>query len=429
MATLTINFQANTTGDHYVGYREIHMDPPNTYTVITVNVLTPGLQSAVINIDGSLYCGDLHYSGYIIADCQNQTDSNTDGIPDTAITWSQTIAAQVDPCVLTTFTCSNVAVQSIDLNIVGNGYPGGPNAPVTVTIDAPTAPGGVQATATATTGAGVLASISIDAGGSGYAEADGIQTNIPILRVGQLATNGTGATVDVTFTGGVVTLVTLNTPGTGYTTADRALGVGITIDNTALAVGTPPSVEATFNIVATPARYADNVYEPSITITNPGSGYEVVPNVTFTTTSGTPATGTVELDECPLLDLTDYACVNIDNTSVLPDPSLTAFELGDEYDMCVDVDELVSLPSEWSTAAAGNCKCKGCETVTFDASLATSGSAVIMYNKCWDEGVGETLVVRDIAFGQTLTDIDNIIPETLIIQNDTLDSPIVVTYS
>ena len=52
MATLTINFNANTTGDHYVGYKETNMDPPNTYTVITVNVAAPGPQSVDIDIVG-----------------------------------------------------------------------------------------------------------------------------------------------------------------------------------------------------------------------------------------------------------------------------------------------------------------------------------------------------------------------------------------
>ena len=65
MADFTINFQANTSGDHYVGYRT-YDSAPSTYTIITVNVVTPGPQAVDINIPGSLYCADLgiRYTGY-----------------------------------------------------------------------------------------------------------------------------------------------------------------------------------------------------------------------------------------------------------------------------------------------------------------------------------------------------------------------------
>ncbi len=117
MADFTINFQANTSGDHYVGYRT-YDSAPSTYTIITVNVVTPGPQTVDINIPGSLYCADLgiRYTGYIIAACQVQDDlSPVDGIPDLAIQWTVDLLQQTDPCTFTTITCESVPIQTITI--------------------------------------------------------------------------------------------------------------------------------------------------------------------------------------------------------------------------------------------------------------------------------------------------------------------------
>lgn len=319
MATLTINFQANTTGDHYVGYREIHMDPPNTYTVLTVNVTTPGATSVDIDIPGSLYCGELHYAGYIIAACQSQTDANADGIPDAAITWSNTLLQQTDPCTETEITCDNTPIDGISIDVPGTGYSIGN---VITVVEATVGDEVVPATITVATvgGAGEITTVSIDVAGS-YKAAPNLD----------------------------------------------ATGVG--------------NGDAVLSIAA--------------------------------------------MAECPEVDLTTIDCAGVQTYT-----GKTGWtgQLGEVLTICTDQSTLGTLGSQFTAALAGNCKCRGCESVTLDASAATSGGVIVTYNRCWDTGAGEVLVVRQVNSGETLTDIDCIIPETLTLSKNSLDTPLVVTY-
>jgi hypothetical protein len=119
MASFRINFQAQTTGDHYIGYRTYN-DPPNTYTVLTVNITgaVPQLAHVDIPVPGNLYCAydDIVYTGYLIAACQPQTDGNGDGIPDLATQWTVTMAEQTDPCIRTIILCEAVGIASITIS-------------------------------------------------------------------------------------------------------------------------------------------------------------------------------------------------------------------------------------------------------------------------------------------------------------------------
>ena len=319
MATLTINFQANTTGDHYVGYREIHMDPPNTYTVLTVNVTTPGATSVDIDIPGSLYCGELHYAGYIIAACQSQTDANADGIPDAAITWSNTLLQQTDPCTETEITCDNTGIDTISIDVAGTGY-------------------------------------SI---------------------------------------GNVIAVVEANV-------GDEVVPATVTVGN----------IGALGEITAVSIDFAGSYKEaPNLDATGVGNG-DAVLSVTA-------------MEDCPEVDLTTIDCAGVESFT---GKSGWIGELGEVLTICTDSSTLAGLGSQFTAALAGNCKCRGCESVTLDASAATSGGVIVTYNRCWDRGAGEVLVVRQVNAGETLTDIDCIIPETLTLQVDSLDVPLNVTY-
>ena len=116
MASFRINFQAQTTGDHYIGYRTYN-DPPNTYTVLTVNITgaVPQLAHVDIPVPGNLYCAydGIAYTGYIIAACEDQTDADMDGIPDVAIQWTVNLLQQTDPCVKTTILCEAVGIDNV----------------------------------------------------------------------------------------------------------------------------------------------------------------------------------------------------------------------------------------------------------------------------------------------------------------------------
>lgn len=121
MASFTLDFNANTVGDHYIGYRTYN-DAPNTYTVETINVAVPGPQSIEIQVPGNLYCGQIDYDGYIIAACQDQTDSNTNGIPDAAVIFNVVLNKQTDPCVYTEIKCDNAPISSVLITNGGSGF-------------------------------------------------------------------------------------------------------------------------------------------------------------------------------------------------------------------------------------------------------------------------------------------------------------------
>lgn len=132
---ITIEFNATTTGDHYLGWRTYN-DPgtPNTYNVITINVTTPGVQTVEIEVDGNLYCAyaGILYEGYIIAACQDQTDSNGDGVPDIAVPWSVLAEQQVDPCKQNLIECIATAIESVSIDSSGTSQGDG-TYPLTIT--------------------------------------------------------------------------------------------------------------------------------------------------------------------------------------------------------------------------------------------------------------------------------------------------------
>jgi len=134
MATFTIGVKANTTGIHHVGYRTYN-DPALTYTVIDVDVPTPGNYSVIIPVPGNLYCADsdILYTGYVIAACRSQVDGDGNGIPDLATTWSITLVQQTDPCIKTDILCESVAIASVTIDDIGAGCAPDATYPLTIT--------------------------------------------------------------------------------------------------------------------------------------------------------------------------------------------------------------------------------------------------------------------------------------------------------
>lgn len=318
MASLTINFQATTTGNHFVGYREIHTDPAGVFTVITVACPTLGNYNAQIDVDGSLYCEELEYEGYIIAECQDQTEGPNAGVPAAAIVWSQVLDQQPDPCTLTTLTCISVAVQSVVVNIQGAGYAVNDVIPfVEATVGDEIAPG-----------------------------------FITVASVGAL---------------GEITAITLTDPGLWLA---------------------PPNLDAT------------------------GSG------------NGQAQIATDRMAACPDIEMINVACTGIDSNN----KTGVTLNQGESIIGCYGTD-LEALEQEVGPQIDilqdGNCKCKGCESITLDATAATTGVAVVQYNRCWDRGAGEVLVIADLAFGETITDC--IITGSYQTTSNNLDQPIAVS--
>jgi hypothetical protein len=180
MATLTINFTANTTGVHTVYWRN-YQDPVNTYpNSLAVTVTVPGVQSVDIPIEENLYCTyeGVEYEGYIIADCMD-AEPTTNGIPDSVLsagsTFTATAAQQPDPCEFVGLKCESVGILDIEVTTGGTGF----LETETLVIGAPDLAGGVQATGTITFSAGAITDITITNAGSGYTGVPSVSTSTP----------------------------------------------------------------------------------------------------------------------------------------------------------------------------------------------------------------------------------------------------------
>jgi hypothetical protein len=123
MASFTVNFSANTTGDHYICYRTQGAAPATPFICTTENVTATGANSVVIEIPDNIYCDVFTFEGYIIAACEPQTDTTGNGFPDAAVTFSVSFPQVPDPCPLYEIECSVVAVNRIILiTNPGSGY-------------------------------------------------------------------------------------------------------------------------------------------------------------------------------------------------------------------------------------------------------------------------------------------------------------------
>lgn len=159
MANFTVNFTANTLGDHYICYREIALG--GAFTCTTENVTATGPMSVVINVPFNLYCDTARLEGYIIAACENQDDLNTDGFPDASTTFTVTMNEQTDPCPLWNIECTTVGVAGILKTGGGTGYTDG-TYPLQFTDGTATTP----VTGTITVTSGVVISPVITDGGA-----------------------------------------------------------------------------------------------------------------------------------------------------------------------------------------------------------------------------------------------------------------------
>jgi len=155
------------------------------------------------------------------------------------------------------------SLTGIAVNSAGSGYVSTASPP-TVTIGAPDAVGGTQATATATLSGGGVSAITVSGeGNTGY-------TTATVTITPATGDTGTGATATANISGGVITSITITNPGEGY----KLLPV---VNVTGDGGGVTTTVTLSTSSIT------------GITITNAGSGYDNPPSVTI----GAPPTGTV----------------------------------------------------------------------------------------------------------------------------------------
>ncbi len=422
MSKFTISFQANTSGEHRVGYRS-YVDAPLFYNTINIQVVEPGLQTVDIEVEGNLYCANegVEFTGYVIAACQGYGDINSDGIPDLALTWQLTMAEQIDPCKKYTIECENVPLKAHPLGLIlndgGAGYGGAP----AVVFSGGGA--GAGATGTAALGTGNVTGVVGDSLGAGYSELDGSQGPIGLIGLLQTGIVGTLATVNVTFASGAVTIDSIAAGGSGYISSENP----VTLDLTDLADGTPPATEEQITLTAG-FGFADEVY--SVTLTGVGSGYQSIPTVTLA--GGTPNADVVAVleDNCPSIDLDTYKC---SDAVIISGDTLYEIDFTDSIYLCVDDITLGGLSSQFVTTEISNCHCETCKEV-FVESAGGTGTGTISYQTCWDgeddDNEGQVrLVTVEIQAAAPAIKLDCIIEDTLTLDQGTCTNPILVISS
>lgn len=227
-----VSLTITTGGSGYTTTPGITIDSPSGNTAAAISSIDRGRVSS-ITIDTILNQG----TGYV-------SPPNV------------TIAAPVSGTQATgTANLSNGQVISITITNAGSGYL---SAPI-VAIDAPSV-NAVPAEGTVTTSDGVIATISVIGGtNSGYTDGESIILSSNL--------SGTGATATAIISGGVIQSVTITDGGSGFVGTEIVTITGVS-SGTATATFTVTTVN-------------DDVIT-SVTITVPGSGYTSVPTVLAT---------------------------------------------------------------------------------------------------------------------------------------------------
>jgi len=286
MSTLSITYTPLVDQDHRICVRKVGETDYCCMVDGTANVLaTPKVFTftigaapcASVPVPDNESCSDEEYEGYIQPVCY--TEEDTSG----RVAWSFPFVTS-PLCRAWEIVCLNGGVTEFTITNPGFGYNVGlsPIAGVVITGT------GTLAAASLVIGTGSIKSVTITSGGTGYTP--GTYTNVDVLQ----SAVAIGGKVTIVVNGsGVVSVITVTTPDTGYTDA------GATLDVSGLGAGSG------FTYVVN----TDHSEVKSITVTNPGSGYESYPTATLPApTLGSPvqATATITgLEDCPTFNNTD----------------------------------------------------------------------------------------------------------------------------
>lgn len=165
------------------------------------------------------------------------------------------------------------SVSAITVGTAGSGYVSTSAAPA-VTVSAPDAIGGVQATATAVLSGGAVTAIPIASGGTAYTSA-----TVTVTR-GVGDTTGAGASGVAVVSGGVIQSITV-TGGTGYTKVPTVTLVGV--GGSGATLGTPTVGSSSITGITVGTAGSGYSAAPTITVAAPPSGVTAVATAAVTT--------------------------------------------------------------------------------------------------------------------------------------------------
>lgn len=165
------------------------------------------------------------------------------------------------------------SVSAITVGTAGSGYVSTSDAPA-VTVSAPDAIGGVQATATAVLSGGAVTAIPVASGGTAYTSA-----TVTVTR-GVGDTTGAGASGVAVVSGGVIQSITV-TGGTGYTKVPTVTLVGV--GGSGATLGTPTVGSSSITGITVGTAGSGYSAAPTITVAAPPSGVTAVATSTVVT--------------------------------------------------------------------------------------------------------------------------------------------------
>lgn len=320
-ATITVEFVANYAGDHRVCWR---LGSTGVYDCTTEVTCAGGgatcSATIAVTVDDET-CPDVTFEGYVQALCED-IGSLSGRVP------FQVLYSPDQPCTSYFVRCNAVGVESLTVLNAGSGY---------VTSPAVTFTGGngSAADATAVVGDGGIKTWVITNGGTGY-NAGGSAT-FTLTDAVNISGTGINASFTVTVTTGVITAIAVTaidgSRGTGYAIADT-----FKFSSTQLGGSGSGAIITVSTVTTGEIEY--------ITMVDNGSGYTSAPVVAIALPpSGTQATCTILMEECPAFTTPDCDTVN---------ETFNGLTLGTELNVCTSAATL-TIGTEYTLVPSGCC--------------------------------------------------------------------------
>lgn len=124
MAGFTLKFDAETSGNYKIGYRDSAY-PSDSYKykeVYVNNTSYPHEVSVSIEVEGNLYCADVIYEGWILPMCFGEVYQPGQDVPDNATTFVHTVQQISNNCSKLKVTLQGFGIASVTITDPGGGY-------------------------------------------------------------------------------------------------------------------------------------------------------------------------------------------------------------------------------------------------------------------------------------------------------------------